>query len=107
MALTFPLGLHGYFGYKKLPAAGLSTRGARRPGVMELRRRTLARVLTWRIGGIALATILGWLLLDDPVSGASFGLAYNGIRAGTQYLHERLWLRTRWGLTALPPQEVP
>jgi len=69
---------------------------------MEQRRRTLARVLTWRLGGILLATLLGWLLLEDPVSGASFGLLYNAIRAATQYVHERLWLRVTWGLTAAP-----
>lgn len=69
---------------------------------MEQRRRTLARVLTWRLGGILLATLLGWLLLEDPVSGASVGLLYNAIRAATQYVHERLWLRVTWGLTAAP-----
>lgn len=57
---------------------------------MELRKRTLARAVGWRI----IATIITALW-----TGLSSAIAINIVLTVLHYLHERLWLKVEWGKT--------
>jgi uncharacterized membrane protein len=63
----------------------------------ETRLRTLMRALSWRVTGVLLAVFLTWLITGDLRTGLEVGLAYNVIRFGTQYLHDRWWAGIAWG----------
>lgn len=75
----------------------------------ETRIRTFARSLTWRVSGVALAILLTWYYTGDIRMGVELGIAYNAIRLGTHYFHDRAWARLQWGMlpafarTAEPP----
>lgn len=64
----------------------------------ETKARILARVATWRVGGVILTVAITWVLTGDLLLGAEIGVAYNLIRFGTHFVHEWFWSRKiRWG----------
>ena len=56
---------------------------------MELRKRTLVRAICWRI----VAT-----LITAAYTGISGAIIINIWMTLAHYIHERLWLRVKWGV---------
>jgi uncharacterized membrane protein len=56
--------------------------------LMELRKRTFARAIVWRI----IATVITALW-----TGLSSAIAINIVLTILHYMHERLWLKIDWG----------
>jgi uncharacterized membrane protein len=57
---------------------------------MEIHKRTLTRAITYRI--IALAITAIWTGLSDAI-------LIHIILTGVHYVHERLWMKIKWGKT--------
>ena len=55
---------------------------------METHRRTLARALTWRITATAVTAV--W-------TGIEGAIIINIFMTLAHYVHERAWLRVKWG----------
>ena len=70
---------------------------SQRLGMSESFPRIALRMVTWRIGGIIVAVVIGWWLTGDWVLGLQFGLAYNLVRGLTQLVHDSVWSRMKWG----------
>lgn len=59
--------------------------------------RTIAKALTWRVGGFAMTVAVAWAVTRRADVAASIGLADTVVKLGAYYAHERLWLRVRFG----------
>jgi uncharacterized membrane protein len=55
---------------------------------MEIHKRTLTRAITYRI--IALVITAFWTGLSDAI-------LIHIILTGVHYVHERLWMKIKWG----------
>jgi uncharacterized membrane protein len=65
---------------------------------METNIRIVARVISWRIGGIILTIALTWLFARNIVLGAQVGVTYNVVRVLTHFAHEYVWeKKIKWG----------
>lgn len=64
---------------------------------METPKRTFAKSLTWQALGLLTGTFIGWLFTGSLTAGG--GIALTGAATGVVFfvLHERVWLRVRWG----------
>ena len=65
--------------------------------MIESRKRSLAKAITWRIIGITLLTAVTWLITSDAQVTASVVIVTSTILVITYYIHERLWERVKWG----------
>lgn len=55
---------------------------------MELHKRTIVRAITWRI--VATLVTAAW-------TGISGAIVINIFMTAAHYIHERLWLKVKWG----------
>tara|TARA_B100000795_G_scaffold39749_1_gene26147 strand:+ start:177 stop:386 length:210 start_codon:yes stop_codon:yes gene_type:complete len=63
----------------------------------ELKKRTLAKTMTWRITASLTTFLIAWILTGDILIGASIG----SIEAVAKiflyyYYHERIWNNINW-----------
>ncbi len=62
-----------------------------------LKRRSLAKAVTWRIIGTIDTFLLSWLITKEPVTaGAIAGLEVL-TKTVLYYFHERGWNKVKWG----------
>jgi len=64
---------------------------------MESRRRSLAKALTWRAGGLVVTVLIALLLTGNVRAAASIGVLDTLVKLGAFYVHERLWLKISYG----------
>lgn len=73
----------------------------------ETRWRSLTKALIWRASGfLILGAIAYWFTGTWSESLAISGW-FNGIRLGLYYVHERAWLRVRWGRIEVEIEPAP
>ncbi len=65
--------------------------------MIESRKRSLAKAITWRIIAMTLLTAVTWLFTSDAQVTASVVIVASTIHVITYYIHERLWERVKWG----------
>lgn len=65
---------------------------------MVLRRRHLAKALSYRLFGSAATAVIAWLFTGDAALSAKVGIADTIAKIGLYYIHERLWYRIKWGV---------
>lgn len=71
---------------------------------MKLERgyRSLVKSITWRILGTIDTIIISWIIVGD----LRFAVSIGGVELFTKmflyYLHERIWLRTSFGIVKEP-----
>jgi uncharacterized membrane protein len=101
-------------------AVGTITHINRKPIPVALRRRHIAKAISWRVIGTFDTLMLSLLLLTflGPYLGIEPGharhVATAGYIAGTEvvtkillyYLHERVWTRFRWGFNPRNPKVI-
>jgi len=63
------------------------------------RKRHIAKTITWRIVGTIDTMLLGWLISGDPLIGLKVGLAELVTKMVLYYFHERIWYKTKFGIT--------
>ncbi len=70
---------------------------------METRTRSIVKALTWRTGGLVVTFAVVWVVTGQLRLAASVGLADTLVKLIAYYVHERCWLKIRFG-KAQPPE---
>ncbi len=70
---------------------------------METRARSIVKALTWRVTALFITMGVAWSITRKVELAASIGLADTLIKLGAYYVHERCWLKIRFG-RAKPPE---
>jgi uncharacterized membrane protein len=64
---------------------------------MVSKKRSLAKSITWRLIAIFVTFAVGLVMSGSWQFAASLSLASNIINFVLYYIHERFWLKIRWG----------
>lgn len=64
----------------------------------ETKTRTLVRSITYRIVAVLATILFTYLYTGDVTKSTGFALVLHFILSLIFYVHERLWLKIRWGL---------
>ena len=73
---------------------------------METRTRSIAKSLTWRLGGLIVTTVVVWVVTGEPKLAASIGLIDTLVKLAAYYVHERCWLKVRFGRLRHPDYQI-
>jgi len=73
---------------------------------MESHYRSIAKAITWRVGGSLVTFVVAWILSRDISLSAGIGLLDTGIKIGAFYVHERLWNRISFGKSKSPEYQI-
>jgi len=65
--------------------------------MMDSRRRSIVKSITWRIICIVVSITTAYLLTGQIDVSVAIGTAYNAITMILYYFHERLWNNLGWG----------
>ena len=73
---------------------------------LESRRRSLAKALTWRVVACLITTGVAWAISGKATVGLEVGVLDSLVKIGAYYLHERAWIRARFGSRRGPTAEA-
>ena len=59
--------------------------------------RSVVKTISWRIVGTIDTMFLGWLITGSPLVGLKIGALELITKFVLYYLHERIWLRSKFG----------
>jgi uncharacterized membrane protein len=65
--------------------------------MIETHKRTLVRMLTYRITAWLFTILWTYLFTGDLGSATGFATALHILLSIDYYIHERIWLRIKWG----------
>jgi len=65
--------------------------------MIETKKRSLVKSITWRIICIVVSIITAYFLTGKIDVSVAIGTIYNGITMTLYYLHERFWNKLEWG----------
>jgi len=60
--------------------------------------RSICKAISWRIVGTLDTMALGWIITGDPLLGLKIGALELITKFVLYYLHERIWLRSKYGI---------
>ena len=60
--------------------------------------RSILKAISWRIVGTLDTMCLGWIITGDPLIGLKIGALELITKFVLYYLHERVWLRNKYGI---------
>jgi len=69
------------------------------------RARHIAKTITWRIVGTVDTILLGWLITGNPMVGIKIGFVELLTKMILYYAHERIWYKSKFGITMKPNTE--
>lgn len=64
---------------------------------METKQRTIARTISYRITAWLFTIFWTYLFTEDVASATTFATALHILLSIDYYVHERIWLRIKWG----------
>lgn len=64
---------------------------------MERPRRTLVKAIIWNISGLAIMSIVGYLVTGSAGAGGAMAVINTAIGLSLYFLYERIWSRISWG----------
>ncbi|MFN3209517.1 MAG: DUF2061 domain-containing protein [Roseovarius sp.] len=64
---------------------------------MDTAKRTLAKAITWQALGLAVMTLIGFVMTGSVAEGGAFAAITAAIGFVSFFLHERAWARIGWG----------
>jgi uncharacterized membrane protein len=64
---------------------------------MESKKRTVARMITYRISAWLFTIIWTYLFTKDIANAAGFSTILHVLLSIDYYIHERIWLKIKWG----------
>jgi uncharacterized membrane protein len=73
---------------------------------METHLRSIAKAVSWRIGGSVVTFIVALLISGNVDIAAKVGLLDTLVKIGAFYLHERIWHRIGFGKLKRPEYEI-
>ena len=59
--------------------------------------RSLLKTISWRIVGTLDTMALGWIITGSPIMGLKIGALELFTKFILYYIHERIWLRSKFG----------
>ena len=62
----------------------------------DLKKRTLAKTMTWRITASLTTFLIAWILTGDLLIGAYIGSVEAIAKIFLYYFHERIWTNISW-----------
>jgi len=65
--------------------------------MIETRTRTIVRMITYRITAWAFTVLWTWLIFGNLVQSTGFATLLHALLSIDYYIHERAWLRVKWG----------
>ena len=68
--------------------------------LLESRKRHIGKTITWRIVGTIDTMLLAWWISGNPLTGMKIGVAELFTKMIFYYIHERVWHKSRYGLTS-------
>ena len=74
--------------------------------LLESRKRHIGKTITWRMIGTMDTMLLAWWISGNPMTGMKIGVAELFTKMIFYYIHERIWHRNRFGLTAHNVNEI-
>ena len=73
---------------------------------MESHYRSIVKAITWRAGGTVVTFTVAWIFTGNVSLSAGIGLLDTVIKIGAYYVHERLWIRVKFGRLKRPEYEI-
>jgi len=73
---------------------------------MESHYRSIAKAITWRIGGTVVTFVVAWVVTRELRLAAGIGLLDTVIKIGAFYAHERIWNRFQFGKPKPPEYQI-
>ena len=73
---------------------------------MESHLRSIAKAITWRVGGTIVTFAVAWLLTKRVELAAQIGLLDTLVKIGAFYGHERIWNRLKFGREKAPDYQI-
>ena len=64
----------------------------------ETKKRTVVRALSYRVTAWVFTIFWTWLFTGDIAKSTGFATVLHVLLTADYYLHERIWLRIKWGL---------
>jgi uncharacterized membrane protein len=64
---------------------------------METKQRTIARMVSYRITAWLFTIFWTYLFTGDVASATGFATTLHILLSVDYYIHERIWLKIRWG----------
>jgi len=66
--------------------------------MIETRQRTLTRMVTYRLSAWCFTIFYTWLFTGNVAAATGFATILHILLSIDYYIHERIWLRIKWGL---------
>ena len=73
---------------------------------MESHVRTIMKALSWRLVATLVTFTVAWFATRKLTLAAEISVADTMIKLGTYYLHERAWIRVKFGKLKKPEYEI-
>ncbi len=73
---------------------------------MESHYRSIVKAITWRTGGTVVTFAVAWIITGNISLSAGIGILDTLIKIGAYYVHERLWIRVKFGKLKRPEYEI-
>ncbi len=73
---------------------------------MDSPRRSMAKAVSWRIGGLIVTGCVVWIITGELRVAAYIGVADSVIKLGVYYVHERVWNRISFGRPKPPEYNI-
>ena len=65
--------------------------------VKETQKRTVVRMITYRVTAWLFTIFWTWLILGDIARSTGFATTLHLLLSIDYYIHERIWLKIKWG----------
>jgi uncharacterized membrane protein len=65
--------------------------------VKETQKRTVVRMITYRVTAWLFTIFWTWLILGDIARSTEFATTLHLLLSIDYYIHERIWLKIKWG----------
>ena len=65
--------------------------------VKETQKRTIVRMITYRVTAWLFTIFWTWLILGDIAKSTGFATTLHLLLSIDYYIHERVWLKIKWG----------
>jgi uncharacterized membrane protein len=73
---------------------------------VECHSRSILKAVTWRAGGLVVTVGVAYVVTGREDLAASIGILDTLIKIAAYYVHERAWLRIRFGRVRLPEYDI-
>ena len=69
---------------------------------MDLRKRSFAKAVTWRITAFTITLILSLIIIRDVETSIILSVVMHVLNTFLYYAHERIWNVIQWGRSKAP-----